>query len=82
MRLQEKLISMKKDSIASRPPEVVEVLLGEVEKLVKSGMADKSIKPGEKMVEFSLPDEKGNLVNLKDLLAEGPLAVNFYRGVW
>lgn len=82
MRLQEKLISIKKDSIASRPPEVVEVLLGEVEKLIKSGMADKSIKPGKNMPEFSLPDEKGNLVSLKGLLSKGPLAVSFYRGIW
>ena len=82
MKLQEKLNAMKKESIAGRPPEVVAVLLGEVEKLVQSGIADKAINVGERLPEFTLPDENGNLVSSKDLLAKGPLAISFYRGVW
>ena len=82
MGLQEKLKAMKKESSAGRPPEVVAVLLGEVEKLVKSGIADKAVKSGEKLPEFTLPDEQGNLVSSRDLLAKGPLAISFYRGVW
>lgn len=82
MGLQETLNAMKKQSTAGRPPEVVAVLQGEIEKLVKSGIADKAIKKGEKLPEFILPDERGNLVSSKNLLAQGPLAVSFYRGVW
>lgn len=82
MKLQEKLIAMKKESSVGRPPEVVEVLVGEIKKLVQSGIADNAIKTGEVLPEFTLPDEKGNLVSSKDLLARGPLAVSFYRGVW
>ena len=82
MKLQEKLIAMKKESIVGRPPEVVEVLLGEVKKLVQSGIAENAFKTGETLPEFTLPDEKGNLVSSRDLLARGPLAVSFYRGVW
>lgn len=82
MRLQDKLNAMKKESITSRPPEVVEVLVGEVEKLVKSGIADKAIKPGETLPEFTLPDDKGNLVNSNDLLTQGPVAITLYRGIW
>ena len=82
MGLQEKLDAMKKDSIASRPPEVVAGLLVEVEKLVKSGMANKAIKPVSTLPDFSLPDEKGNLVSSTDLLSQGPFAVSFYRGMW
>lgn len=82
MKLQEKLSAIKKESIASRPPEVVEVLVGEVEKLVKSGIANNAIKAGETLPKFALPDEKGDLVSSQDLLAQGPLVVSFYRGVW
>jgi len=82
MKLQEKLIAMKKESIAGMPPEVVEVLVGEIKKLVQSGIEDNAIKTGEVLPEFTLPDEKGNLVSSRDLLARGPLAVSFYRGVW
>lgn len=82
MGLQDKLSAMKKDSIASRPPEVVAVLQEEVDKLVESGIANKVIKPGEALPEFSLPDDKGNLVSSKDLLSQGPFAISFYRGIW
>jgi hypothetical protein len=82
MKLQEKLNTMKKESAAGRPPEVVAVMVGEVEKLVQSGIADKAISVGETLPQFALPDEKGDLVSSKDLLAKGPLAISFYRGVW
>lgn len=73
---------MKQESLATKPPEQVKVLLESREKLVKSGIADKAIKVGETWPDFSLPDEKGNIVNSKDLLAKGSLVVSFYRGVW
>lgn len=82
MKLQEKLDAMKKESIATKPPEKIAILLKATEELIQSGIADKAIKVGEKLPEFSLPDDKGNLVSSKDLLAKGPLALSFYRGVW
>jgi len=82
MKLQEKLDAMKKESVSKRPPEVIASLLGEVEKLVQSGIADKAIKVGETLPEFILPDENGNPVSSRELLAKGPLAISFYRGVW
>lgn len=82
MSLQEKLIAIKKDNIAKRPPEVVAILLQEIENLVQSGITDRAIHMGETFPEFKLPDEKGNWVRSKDLLAKGPFAVSFYRGVW
>lgn len=82
MNLQEKLNAMKKESMAKRPPEIVAVMLQEVENLVKSGFADKAIKIGETLPEFTLPDQKGALVSSKNLVAEGPLAISFYRGIW
>lgn len=82
MSLQEQLNKLKKESIAKRPPETVAVLRAEVEKLVKSGLADKVIKSGEILPEFILPDEKGHIFSSMDLLARGPIAVSFYRGIW
>lgn len=31
---------------------------------------------------FTLPDAKGNLVSLNDLIEKGPLVLTFYRGNW
>ena len=82
MKLQEKLDAMKKESVTKRPPEIVATLLQEIEDLVQSGIVDKAINFGETLPEFTLPDEKGNFVSSKNLLAKGPLAISFYRGVW
>jgi peroxiredoxin len=39
-------------------------------------------KPGDVMPLFVLPDEAGQLVSLKDMLARGPVVVTFHRGHW
>lgn len=82
MTLQEKLSAMKKESIATRPPEVVAILLQEAENLVQAGIADNAIKAGEALPDFTLPDDKNNLISSKELTAKGPLAICFYRGIW
>ncbi|QDO94868.1 AhpC/TSA family protein [Formosa sediminum] len=41
-----------------------------------------AIKVGEKAPSFNLPNAKGTVTNLEDLLAEGPVVVTFYRGSW
>ena len=39
-------------------------------------------KPGDQMPDFVLPDERGQLVSLEQLLKKGPVAVTFHRGHW
>ena len=82
MKLQEKLSAMKQESITTKPPEVVATLLEESQKLVQSGIADQVIKVGETLPEFTLSDTNGNIISSKELLAKGPLALSFYRGIW
>lgn len=82
MKLQEKLSAMKQESIATKPPELIGPLLAETEKLVLSGIADNAIKVGETLPEFTLSDEKGTAFSSKEILAKGPLALCFYRGIW
>jgi peroxiredoxin len=57
-----------------------------VERLVKrlreNGVGEAAPKPGDLMPPFVLPDENGRLVNLQDLLQQGPVAVTFHRGHW
>jgi hypothetical protein len=82
MKLQEKLDAMKKESSATLPPEILATMAQATEDLIQSGIANKAIKIGETLPEFTLPDEKGNLVSSKNLLVKGPLAISFYRGIW
>jgi len=39
-------------------------------------------KPGEPMPPFAMPNERGHMVTLDDLLSEGSLAMTFHRGHW
>ena len=82
MKLQEKLSAMKRESMATKPPEVVATMLEESQKLVQSGIADQVIKVGETLPEFTLSDTNDTIISSKELLAKGPLALCFYRGIW
>ena len=82
MRLQDKLDEYKKGFLEKAPPEAVEVMQKATEDLKFSGILDKVLKVGESAPEFSLPDENGSLVELKGLLAQGPVVISYYRGIW
>ncbi len=82
MGLQDKLNEYKKSFLEKAPPEAVEVMQRATEDLKNSGILGKILKAGESAPGFSLPDEKGNLVELKGLLAQGPVVISFYRGQW
>jgi len=82
MNLQKKLDAMKQEAIATKPPEIMRPLQEETKKLVESGVADKAIKVGDRLPDFSLTDTNGNVVSSQEVLAQGPLALSFYRGIW
>ena len=82
MGLQDKLDVYKKSFLEKAPQEAVKVIQRATEDLKNSGILDKVLKAGESAPEFSLPDENGNLVELKGLLAQGPVVISFYRGQW
>ncbi len=58
--------------------------LGEraIEELFASGIEDKILPVGATAPEFILPDASGRPVRSADLLALGPLVLNFFRGRW
>ena len=82
MKLQDRLDEYKKGFLEKAPPEAVALMQRSTEDLKNSGILDKVLKVGELAPEFSLPDENGKLVDLKGLLAQGPVVVSFYRGQW
>src|SRR6202041_2892903 len=53
-----------------------------IEKLLQSGIEERILPVGATAPEFVLPDFSGKLVRSTDLLALGPLVVNFFRGRW
>lgn len=53
-----------------------------VARIHENGGGENAPRPGEPMPPFMLPDVAGRLVGLPSLLAQGPLAVMFFRGHW
>ena len=53
-----------------------------VDRLTQFDAGQGAPQPGEAMPPFAMPDEKGQLVTLDDLLMKGPLAITFHRGHW
>lgn len=47
-----------------------------------SGIADGAIKAGDTLPAFALPNQKGETVRSGDLLAQGPVVLTVFRGVW
>ncbi len=75
------------DAITSSTRKLVQperLAIGEqaVAELFATGIENRILQPGAKAPEFSLPDANGKLVRSADLLALGPLVINFFRGRW
>jgi peroxiredoxin len=87
MALQDRLDALKADFEAGRFPlkpskEALETMHRATAELIESGQAQRARKAGDTAPEFTLKDPAGQDVSSRDLLAQGPLVVSFYRGVW
>jgi len=63
-------------------PERVKAVEASINKLREEHLAEKALKEGQTMPDFSLADAHGKTVNLKSLLKKGSVIVAFYRGSW
>lgn len=75
------------DEITSQTRNLVQperLAVGEraIEELFRSGIEERMLPVGATAPPFALPDFSGKLVRSTDLLALGPLVINFFRGRW
>ena len=87
MALQDTLDAFRANFEAGGPPFNAPAWIHEpmhraTDELIASGLAGRALKAGDIAPAFTLHDADGNAVASKDLLAQGPLIVTFYRGVW
>jgi len=54
----------------------------EIDRVIRSGLVERSLKAGQQAPDFTLPDANGTPVALATLLQRGPVALVFYRGEW
>jgi peroxiredoxin len=79
--LNERLNAMAEET-RRRSPEMAAAVDRLVDRLQQSGAGEDAPKVGEIMPAFSLPDETGRIVNLKDLYRDGSAVIVFNRGHW
>lgn len=70
------------DEVERRSPEFAAVVARMVARLEANNVGQSAPQIGERMPDFILPDEKGTLVCLENLLEQGPVVVSFHRGHW
>jgi peroxiredoxin len=63
-------------------PERLEISERAAGTLFSTGIEEKILPVGTVAPEFALNDDTGKLVRSEDLLALGPLVINFFRGLW
>jgi peroxiredoxin len=72
-----------KAGFRSKAPEVVQATMAKAtQDLAASGIAKKAPNKNEKLPNFSLKNQNGEIKTLDQLLEKGPVVVTFYRGGW
>ena len=82
MSLREKLESLWRSSPEHVGPDIHRLFETFLAELSASGMTRSSLKAGDRIPDFMLPDAEGRLVSSAELLERGPLVVSFFRGDW
>jgi peroxiredoxin len=87
MVLQDRLDAFKADFEVGKPPysvprSVIETMHRATAELIASGQAERAKKAGDMAPAFTLDNQLGSPTSSAALLAQGPLVVTFYRGVW
>jgi len=80
--LQQQIEAFQAQLAEQLPPEVLAEFSKSIIALVQTGIAQQSVKVGEKAPDFTLPDVFGKKITLSELLKQGPVVVTFYRGEW
>ena len=81
-RLQARLDRIQANFAAQAPAEAREVMHRATAELQASDLVAHSIGVGHDLPSFSLEDSDGTTVSSEALLAQGPLVLTVYRGVW
>ena len=81
-KLQDQLDQITANTRNLVQPERLEISERAVAELFAAGVEERILPVGSRAPEFALPDASGRLVHSVDLLALGPLVIDFFRGRW
>ena len=82
MSLTETLKEFVAQSAGRIPPEAIATMEKATAEFAAEGIGKSALKVGDQLPDATLNDASGAQVTLSNLLAKGPLIINFYRGGW
>jgi len=82
MGLKQRLEQIKNNFSQEADQETLDIMHDAIEDLKSSGKTSDALGENDRAPSFVLPDIGGENVSLSDYLAEGPVVLSFYRGVW
>ncbi len=80
--LKDRLDAIRTGFKKKAPVEVLGVMDRARQELAYSGIMARIPQIGDSLPAFVLSDTDGATVDMKGLLAQGPVVITFYRGVW
>ena len=80
--LREKIAEYDAAKAKRVPPEVLQTMADATSQLEGLGIVDRSLKAGDRIPDFTLPNHLGQERRIGELLADSVLVLNFYRGGW
>ena len=82
MNLTAQIAAYEQQKQANVPSEILAVMEQTTEQLIASHLKDNALQVGDKVTDFSLTNQHGDVTKLAELLASGPVVISFYRGGW
>ncbi len=80
--LANKIETLNKEFLNQVPQEILEGFQKSVEDLDFQNITANSLKIGDKIPDFSLPNAINEIISSKDILESGKMVIAFYRGSW
>lgn len=80
--LSEQLLAFQAEFEGKVPAEVKATMAEATQALAASGLVEQVLAVGATAPDFELPNATGKMVRLSELLKQGPVVINFYRGEW
>ena len=64
------------------PAEVLDLMARTTAELKDTGIENRALGTGDRMPDFTLPNQHGEMRRFADFLADSPVVLNIYRGGW
>ncbi|MCU7933901.1 MAG: AhpC/TSA family protein [Candidatus Thiodiazotropha sp. (ex Dulcina madagascariensis)] len=82
MSLSEQTKKLTEDFISSQSAENQGIIQGAFTTINATDFGANALREGDQAKGFQLPNNKGGMTALADLLTQGPIVISFYRGGW